>query len=157
MIDDPEEEAWQDLANKSVAVNSTSGDILQVREQTSEEVIRIAPTGQLFWRGREVETDDAFRGAMLDLAKAMKSNIMWPTELLQLRAFAKDVMGDWPEIGSLDGFELQELAIKHGLLEATTQYKPCVEEGCFCAGMLTPEEFESGVTCYRRTVVLKGA
>lgn len=80
-----------------------------------------------------------------------------PSAVDRLRAFAKDVLGDWPEGGSLDGFEIQELAIKHGLLEATTQYKPCVEEGCFCASMLTPEEFESGVTCYRRTALLKGA
>ncbi len=104
MIDDPEEEAWQDLESK--AKNNT-------------------PEKQA-------------------------------TDLERLRAFAKDVMGDWPEGGGFDGLELQEMAVKHGLLEETTQHKPCVEEGCFCASMCTPEEFEGGVTCYRRTALLKG-
>ena len=34
-------------------------------------IITIDPAGRLFWHGREVETDDDFRAAMLDLAKRM--------------------------------------------------------------------------------------
>ena len=34
------------------------------------EVIRIEPDGRLFWHQREVKTDDDFRAAMIDLAKA---------------------------------------------------------------------------------------
>ena len=37
-----------------------------------EEIIRIDREGKLFWRGREVETDDDFRSAMMDLATNMK-------------------------------------------------------------------------------------
>ena len=38
-------------------------------ETGTREVIRISQDGKLFWNGREVETDDEFRAAMLDLAK----------------------------------------------------------------------------------------
>ena len=34
-------------------------------------IITIDPAGRLFWHGREVETDDDFRAAMLDLANRM--------------------------------------------------------------------------------------
>ena len=34
-----------------------------------EEVIRIEKDGRIFWRKREVETDDEFRAAMMDLVK----------------------------------------------------------------------------------------
>jgi len=44
-------------------------DILVIRPNKAKELIRIAPNGRLFWHEREVETDDDFRAAMLDLAK----------------------------------------------------------------------------------------
>lgn len=37
-----------------------------------EEIIRIADDGRIYWKGREVETDDDFRSAMLDLKKALE-------------------------------------------------------------------------------------
>lgn len=50
-------------------------NIIEVRKDNPpREVIRIAPDGKLFWNEREVETDDDFRGAMLDLAEALKPN-----------------------------------------------------------------------------------
>jgi len=36
-----------------------------------DEVIRIAHDGRLFWRGREVESDEALREALLDLRDAL--------------------------------------------------------------------------------------
>lgn len=36
------------------------------------EVIRIEHDGRLFWHKREVETDDDFRAAMIDLAKTFR-------------------------------------------------------------------------------------
>jgi hypothetical protein len=45
-----------------------TANILTIQSQ-SKEVIKIAPDGALFWHGREVETDDDFKAAMLDLAK----------------------------------------------------------------------------------------
>ena len=63
MIDDPEEEAWKEIEAKSYAI----------KKEPAVEVIRIGPDGRLFWRGREVETDDDFRGAMMDLAAAFRN------------------------------------------------------------------------------------
>lgn len=36
------------------------------------EVLRIDAEGRIFWRGREVESDDSFRAAMLDLAATLR-------------------------------------------------------------------------------------
>ena len=38
----------------------------------SREIVRIDRDGRIFWNGREVVTDEQFRGAMLDLANALK-------------------------------------------------------------------------------------
>lgn len=35
------------------------------------EVLRIEPDGRLFWKGREVESDDELRSAMLDIKAAL--------------------------------------------------------------------------------------
>ena len=80
MIDDPEEEAWKEIeARGNYAIKQTTpGDILTVRKDPQTEVIRIGPDGRLFWRGREVETDDDFRAAMLDLAAALRQNMIPP-------------------------------------------------------------------------------
>ena len=53
-----------------ITASNLNPDIIRVTggASGSEEVIRIAPDGRLFWHQREVETDDAFRGAMLELA-----------------------------------------------------------------------------------------
>ena len=47
-------------------------DIITVRDTDATEIVRIDPTGRIFWKQREVETDDDFRKAMLDLADALK-------------------------------------------------------------------------------------
>ena len=78
-------------------------------------------------------------------------------ECTQLRAFAQAVMDGWPDVGTLDGFDLQELAVKHGLLAETTHHKPCAEEGCNCASMVDERDWIEGVQCYRGTALLKGA
>jgi hypothetical protein len=70
-----------------------------------------------------------------------------------LRAFARDVLGDWPVACGLDGFDIQELAVKHGLLVETTQTKPC-DGVCTCSEYFDHDEFADGVTCYRRTDLL---
>ena len=77
-------------------------NIIEIRKNNPpREVIRIAPDGKLFWNEREVETDDDFRSAMLDLAESLKQ----PTDLISqqqaeieaLKAenkFFKDLMSD---------------------------------------------------------------
>lgn len=76
-----------------------------------------------------------------------------------LRAFAQDVMAYWPE-GAPDGGDLQELAEKHGLLQPETRHEPCsvtCGNACNCLGCYTPEEWDRGVTCYRKTWLLLGS
>jgi hypothetical protein len=48
------------------SIDNTVHDIIIT--QPGKEIIRIDQTGRLFWHEREVETDDDFRAAMLDLA-----------------------------------------------------------------------------------------
>ena len=52
-------------------------------------------------------------------------------ELGQLRSFVDSVMAAWPE-GDLDGGDLQEAAIAHGLLTPKECTGPCCV-ACFCA------------------------
>lgn len=72
-----------------------------------------------------------------------------------LRAFAATVMEAWP-LGDVDGADLQDAAVKHGLLAPETRTAPCAEEGCNCAGYYAADEWAEGITCYRRTVLLLG-
>jgi hypothetical protein len=50
-------------------------DTITCWDKDATEIIRIAPDGRVFWKQREVETDDDFRGAMLDLANVLKGNV----------------------------------------------------------------------------------
>jgi len=78
-------------------------------------------------------------------------------EIASLRAFARDVMSAWPH-SDIDGCDLQEMAIKHGLiaLKDPAPTEPC-GDGCMCADYATPEEFARGVDCYAKTKLLTGA
>lgn len=99
----------------------------------------------------------AFFGVLVMSLAAFNARDEEREELARLRGFAQDILQDWPEIGDLDGFELQEAAHKHGLLIAETRYKPCREEGCMCAAMVWREEWDEGVTCYRKSSTLMRA
>lgn len=63
-------------------------------------------------------------------------------EVKKFRAFAQDVMACWPE-GDVDGGHLEELAVKHGLLE--------------CRDYYASDEWAGGIICYRKTPLLLGA
>lgn len=76
-------------------------------------------------------------------------------EVEALRAFAQDVMSAWP-LGDVDGDDLQESAIKRGLLAPMTRTGPC-GESCGCAEYYAADEWADGITCYRRTALLNGA
>ncbi len=60
---------------------------------------------------------------------------------------------DWPEGGDVDGGEFQDAAVKHGLLVPETRFEPCAKEDCMCNEYYTGEDFELGVTCYRRAAL----
>lgn len=79
-------------------------------------------------------------------------------DLEKLRGFAQALFDDWPEAVGVDAFELQELAVRHGLLIETTQFKPCGESGhCSCLEYYSQDEWKEGVPCFRKTRLLGGA
>lgn len=79
------------------------------------------------------------------------------SEIRNLREFAKAIMGGWPDVGGLDGFDLQLLGVKHGLLREEIRHERCGEH-CSCASdaMPTEAEWKAGVQCYRKTSLLTG-
>ena len=91
---------------------------------------------------------DAYEGATL-VAHFVEENT-------KLRAFAVEVMEAWPE-GGIEGDDLQEIAVKHGMLAPEIRHEPC-GEWCNCnAGVdVDGGEWERGVECYRRTELLTG-
>lgn len=74
----------------------------------------------------------------------------------QLRAFAQAIMESWPE-GGIEGDDLQEIALKHGMLAPEIRHEPC-GEWCQCNGIggYDSDGWQRGVTCYRRTALLTG-
>lgn len=79
-------------------------------------------------------------------------------DLEKLRGFAQEIFDGWPDAVGIDGFDLQEIAVRHGLLVETTQVKPCGENGqCSCLSYYDQSEWKEGVTCYRKSHLLGGA
>lgn len=68
----------------------------------------------------------------------------------KLRAFVQELFKDWPDDLGVDGFDLQDLAEKHGLLVPTEALERCGEV-CSCADY---DDFPQ--TCYRKTALLTG-
>lgn len=74
----------------------------------------------------------------------------------KLRAFAVEVMEAWPD-GGIEGDDLQEIAVKHGLLAPDLRHEPCGEWcNCNCLGDFDSADWQRGVECYRRTALLTG-
>lgn len=46
-------------------------DTLKVYDNQAKEVVRITKEGRIFWRQREVETDDEFRSSMIEIRQAL--------------------------------------------------------------------------------------
>ena len=86
--------------------------------------------------------------------------ILWD-DVRKLRAFAQAVLEDWPDFSGMDGGEIQDLAVKHGLLRAKDPAPtvPCMESGCACAeyyGLDFNGQFEDPPQCFERTELLTG-
>ena len=64
------------------------------------------------------------------------------------KGFANAIYNDWPDCGSLDGFDLQELGEKYGLLVPEERTTLCDPE-CNCAEYYSSDEITAGFTCYR--------
>lgn len=74
-----------------------------------------------------------------------------------LKLFALKILDGFPELGTFDGGDIQEMAVDCGLLIGNEVTEPC-SEGCNCTEyeFLTPEgKFEYPVTCYHKTEFLK--
>lgn len=70
----------------------------------------------------------------------------------EAQAFARALFqeNDWPHGGDIDGYDFQDLAVKHGLLLPVEVYAPC-GENCNCLSYHgSAEEMSEGVTCYRK-------
>jgi hypothetical protein len=69
---------------------------------------------------------------------------------MNLLQFAADVLetGSLP-IGGMGGNELQEIAIKHGLVIPERRFGSC-RKNCSCIGFYTKEQWIQGIICYRR-------
>lgn len=78
------------------------------------------------------------------------------SENKKLRAFAREVMESWPD-GGIEGDDLQEIAVKHGMLAPEIRHEPC-GEWCNCQNLngLDSDDWKGGVECYRRTALLTG-
>lgn len=63
-----------------------------------------------------------------------------------LRQFAIEIMEAWPH-GDVDGADLQDIAIKHGLLVELIQHEPCHPTQCGCADVVEPADWVRGVDC----------
>lgn len=62
--------------------------------------------------------------------------------------FANELISGALEGGDFSGADIQELAVKHGLLREERREEACREEGCACAEYGFPTE------CYRKTAAL---
>lgn len=89
-----------------------------------------------------------------EVASSMAKSYLADTN--KLRSFAQAIMEAWPE-GGIEGDDLQDIAVKHGMLAPETRFEPC-GEWCNCnAGVdVDGGEWERGVECYRRTELLTG-
>ena len=65
-----------------------------------------------------------------------------------LAKFVLEVLEEWPDMGSLDGGDLQEIGEKHKILIPHIVHGPC-SDNCYCSEFYSNEEWQSGVTCYR--------
>jgi len=78
-------------------------------------------------------------------------------KISRLQDFANEIIDSACEGAILDGADIQEIAVSHGLLIPEMRYKNCSTEDthCSCSEICSSSEFEQGVECYQKTEVLK--
>ena len=95
--------------------------------------------------------EDEFHRLRTQADRLTAENRAAAAELEQARkweAFGRAMLKDWPEPygACLDGFDLQELGEKHGVLIGTEHAEPCGDD-CNCVAEYGADEFP--ITCYR--------
>ena len=117
------------------------------------------------WATEGVKQNIAERdAARAELQLFVKADMEWQDEMTALederdalRAFAQALFDDWPNSLGVDGFDLQDIAQKHGLLCPQIVTTPCKDEGCNCLDYNGgAEAMSDGVICYRKTKLLTG-
>jgi len=148
-VPEPEGEVWQRYQGKAAALADAA--LTSVAEWSASEDEYVDQLYQECIQDR----DDAIARAEAAEAKLAEAE----ADAAKLRAFAQELFSDWPEAAGVDGFALQDIAVKHGLLQQKDPppREPCSEH-CACAEYYPQDEFAAGgVICYRRTRVLLGA
>ena len=96
------------------------------------------------------DLDEARNGMKHSCAIRLKKRIeKLETERDQLKAFAIEMINASFEGGSFDGGDIQDIAVKHGLLRIEQREDEC-GEACACRDYGFPAE------CYRKTPILGG-
>lgn len=105
------------------------------------------------WHSRIAQPDALLMVAAVNALPALLDTLAaQAAEIEALRRFVQAAMEPWP-MGDLDGGTLQDIAVKHGLLQPVVMKGPCSEE-CACTEYITADEWPS--ECYRRTTRLTG-
>jgi hypothetical protein len=71
-------------------------------------------------------------------------------------AFARAILCDFPDLGNLDGGDIQELAEKHGLLVKERRHSWCSDECCGCREYHDDGDLKHGFDCFHVHPLLGG-
>lgn len=97
------------------------------------------------------DLDEARNGMKHSCAIRLKKRVeQLETERDQLKAFAIEMINASFEGGSFDGGDIQDIAVRHGLLRIEQREDEC-GEGCAC------REYGFPAQCYRKTPILGAA
>ena len=69
-------EWWSNMESMSLQINNDylaeyKPHILEIKDHTGKEIVRITYEGNIYWNGREVETDQEYRDTMLYIARRL--------------------------------------------------------------------------------------
>ena len=78
------------------------------------------------------------------------------TQPPNLHAFAQDILCDFPDLGNLDGGDIQELAEKHNLLVKEHRHSFCDDACCGCREYFCDDEAKRGFDCFHVHPLLGG-
>lgn len=84
----------------------------------------------------------------LEFKPELKDPVKNNPKINQLALFALKILEEFPDLSDLDGFEIQDLAEKYGLLIPEIKHEPCSDELCSCRELYSAEEFKEGVRCF---------
>lgn len=94
---------------------------------------------------------DRARQLARDLFRLTEQAEPQPGTVDALRAFVCDALN--LRHNGLDGFDVEQLGVKHGLLIRSVVHKPC-GDGCRCEMWTDDREMAKGVTCFKLADVL---